>query len=865
MLYHRYDELATESPQDRPPKSQAVCYSWPVKERVIRLLTSVVWAAVIGCLAGGLIGWVTAQFLHVPQVDQLATFQPKATTRILASDESQIASFAFERRVVLKPEQIPDHLKLAIVAIEDAQFYEHGGVDPKAILRAVVGSLKERKFGAHGGASTLTQQLARNLFLSRERKITRKIKEMLLALDIEKRLTKDQIITMYANQIFFGHGAYGVEAASQMYFGKPARDITIAEAALLAGMIQNPNRLRNPFRNPEGTMARRNKVLSSMLGMGFIDSEAYREAFDAPLGAAMHREVHDSGAYLLEMARQEIESRYGTDALYTAGLTATLTMDPQLQTFAEEALRNGLIDLSMEIGFRDPPSVVDRDDGDGLTAWEDPSWSTLRLRPGAPVHALVMETKRRSAVVRIGEKQCTLSLEAAKWTGTSSLGRILSPGDRILVRLPDELPEDPEAVLSVTLLQEPEIDGALVAMDNRTGAVRALVGGFDFNRSEFNCAVQARRQCGSAFKPFVYMTAFQQGYTPADTLFDAPFLLADAVGELTYCPKNFYKKYYGVTTLRRAMEKSYNATAVKLQQLVGGDAVVEVARKFGISTPLYPYPSLALGSLEVRLIDLVQAYAGIANMGEVPEPYFISQVIDREGRPKDRFFARTERAMPAQVTYLMVHVLRGVMRPGGTGYSAARLEANLGGKTGTTDDYTNAWFIGFSPRMTVGVWIGNPQLQASIGDKMTGAVAAQPIWNTFMERYLETLDEAARAEDFPVPPGVVFSPVERRTGLRAVPGCGSVVLEAFLDGTEPVESCDPELLSILDLPWPFQQPFYTPRTTEPMPTLESIAAADERLDPSEEEEGDGEGEEAEEGVQVAAAGPMNDSQAPAGR
>jgi penicillin-binding protein 1A len=796
---------------------------------------------VVGCLAGAIGGWVVAQFLHVPQVDQLATFRPAATTRIYAGDAEQIASFALERRVVLKPEQIPEHLKVAIVAIEDAGFYDHGGVDPKAVLRAAWYSLIDREIGSRGGASTLTQQLALNLFLKRERTLRRKAKEALLAIDIEKRYSKDQIITMYANQIFFGHGAYGVEAAARLYYDKSAAELTLSEAALLAGMIPSANNLYNPFKRPQAALQRRNKVLSRMLELGFIDRATHAAAVDEPLGVALHRERIDTGAYFLEMVRQEIERRYGTDALYTAGLEVHLTMDRDLQRLAERAVREGLVALEMDhIGFRPPPNVIDEGVAASIDEYQDPSWRQLDLEAGAMVRALVVEVTRREAVLRIAEHEARLELGSAKWTKVSRLDQILSPGSLVLVRLPDPLPESAgeegeqaEAPLVVELLQEPEIEGALVALDNRSGAILALVGGFDFGRSEFNRAVQSTLQCGSAFKPFVYMTAFQQGYTPADTLFDGPYLLPDAEGELTYCPKNYYGRYYGITTLRRALELSFNATAVKLQQLVGGELVVETAKRFGISTELHPYASLALGSFEVRLIDLVRAFSGIANLGELPEPYFIAEIYDRDGRLSERFFPRTERVMSAQVSYLMLHVLRGVIERG-TGNSASGMKGNLAGKTGTTDRYSDAWFVGFSPRITVGVWVGH-DLKAPIGRRMSGARAAQPIWNHFMSEYLETLDEEALAEDFSVPPGVVFSPVDWMTGERAIPRCphhGSIILEGFLDGTEPTQPCAERLPGLEELPWPFQLAFYDARPGEPMPTGDAVNMADERYFPT---------------------------------
>ncbi len=821
--------IRKKSSSQKPPKETPQSL-----KKAFSMVTLVLWVAVAGCLAGALAGWIIAQFLHVPQVDLLAEFEPAATTHIFAADGEQVASYALEQRVVLRPEQIPEHFKHALVAIEDSDFYTHGGVDPKAILRAAWFSLIDRKMGSRGGASTLTQQLALNLFLQRERTVSRKVKEALLALDIEKRYSKDQILTMYANQIFLGHGAYGVEAASLLYFRKPAIDLSLAEAAMLAGVIPSASNKYDPIRRPENVLNRRNKVLSNMLEYGFIDRAAYEEAVAQPLGVALYRDRVESGAYFLEMTRKEIESRYGTDALYTSGLQVHLTMDPHLQAAAEQAVREGLVALEMnDIGYRRPPSVLGDDGVETVDDFEDPSWQNTTLQPAAMVKAVVTEVSSRTADLRIGSRRATLALKGAGWTRTKSLQRILKAGDLVLVRLPDPLPEEPDEVLSVELLQEPEIEGALVAMDNRTGAILALVGGFDFQRSEFNRAVQSSLQCGSAFKPFVFLTAFERGFTPADTVFDAPFLLADGTGELTYCPKNYYNVYYGIVTLRRALEMSYNASAVKLQQLAGSEAVVETARRFGISTELHPYPSLALGSLGVHLVDLVRAYSGIANLGEVPEPYFISEVYDRDGRLQERFFPRSERVMPEAVTYLMLNVLEGVVERG-TGVSAKWLGANVAGKTGTTDDYTDAWFVGFSPRITVGVWVGRDR-KIPIGKKMTGAKAAQPIWNAFMTSYLETLTEDERAEDFQVPAGVVFTPVDAVTGERAVPPCGSqrsIILEAFLDGTEPTEPCREELADIDELPWPFQIPFYVPKPGEPMPTMEAIEVADERLKPT---------------------------------
>ena len=812
-------------------------------ERSRPLLTKIAVVVAAGVAAGVTSGWILAQFVHLPQVDQLATFRPATTTEIVGPDGQTLASYAIEQRIELTADQIPEHLKLAIVAIEDAEFYEHGGVDPKAIARAAAVTLRNVVTGRDRlitqGGSTLTQQLALNLFLKRENTLQRKIKEALLAIDIEKRYTKDQILTLYANQIFFGHGAYGVEAAARLYFDKPALELTLPEAALIAGIIPSANNRYNPYTRPDAALQRRNKVLDRMLELGFIERPAHDAAVAAPLAVGFHREYISNGAYFLETVRKQVEELYGTSELYTGGLRVHITMDPRLQAIAERVVRRGLIDLERQwLGFRRPPNVLDEGLAQSPDAYQDPSWNHLVLQPSAMVRAVVQQVTTSQATLRFAGHTATLSLDGAGWTRTGSLARILRPGDLVLAGLPDVLPIDPAAPIPVELLQEPKVEGALVAIDNSSGAILAMVGGFDFARSEFNRAMQSTLQCGSAFKPFVYLTAFEQGFTPADTIFDAPFLLPDSTGALNYCPRNYYNRYYGITTLRRALEHSYNSSAVKLQQLAGGDAVVDMAKRFGIGTELHPFPSLALGAMEVRLIDLVRAYAGIANLGDVPEPYAITAVYDRDGRPVEKFYPRSQRAISAPAAYLALSVLEGVIDRG-TGNSAASIPANLAGKTGTTDRYTDAWFVGFSPRITVGVWVGR-DVKAPIGRKMTGAVAAQPLWNEFMKAYLETVDESERTESFSIPSGIVFSPVDYATGESALPPCSyhsRVILEAFLDTTEPNQRpCGARPANLSELPWPFQVAFYSPRPGEPMPTAAAVEVANQRAGSGDEEE-----------------------------
>ena len=784
------------------------------------------WAAVglfAGLGAGALAGLVLSRFIELPAVEALTTYRPSAATLVKARDGSQLGSFAVERRLPVTGEQIPQVFRDAVIAVEDANFYRHPGVDPRGILRAVVSNLLARRSTGQGG-STLTQQLARRLFLTPEKRLTRKLKEALLAIEIEQRFAKDEIFTLWANQMNFGHGNYGVEAAARFYFGKPASGLTLTEAALLAGIPQRPTDL-SPINRPERATARRNHVLRRMREEGMIDEAAFAAASAAPLGASPHTDRNASAAYFVEEVRRSIEDRYGSRQMLEGGLTVETTLDPALQALAEQSLRDGLVALQHRLGWPGAKrNVIDL--GGDVARWEEPGWAYLAWRPGELAFAVVTDVQTERATARIADRQLLLTRKSIEWTGRTSLTRLVKRGDIVLVRL-HTVPAERTAVLTVTLEPEPNVEGAIVVLDNRTGALLALVGGFDFDRSEWDRAMQAARQCGSAFKPFVYIAALERGFAPSDTIFDGPVLLPDEKGELTYTPLNYERQYEGIVTLRRALEHSLNASAVKLQAMIGGDAVIDVARRLGVKAKLAPYASMALGSFEITLVDLAAAYAGIANRGQVPEPYFIARVRDQGGKPLDEFRPVIRQALREDVAYVMTHMLEGVVDRG-TAAKAAGLPANLAGKTGTTDDYTDAWFVGFSPRITCAVWVGR-DMKERIGRGMTGAEAALPTWISFMEAYLARQSDAVRAEEFPVPAGIVMIPIDRRTGLRVVPACGSEgLLEAMLEGREPGD-CGPSWHDIVAMPWPQQLAFYEYKPGEPPTSVEAIAAAEQKL------------------------------------
>ncbi len=787
------------------------------------LLRWLLIGACVGIAVGAVIGLVLSRFVDLPAVESLTTYRPAASTRVLARDGSIVGSFAAERRIPIGAEEIPKVFRDAVIATEDANFYRHTGVDPQGIVRAALRNLFSGRWSQ--GASTLTQQLPRSLgLLSREKKFARKIKEMLLAIEIEQRLSKDQIFTLYANQVNFGHGNYGVEAASRFYFGKSAKELALPEAALLAGLPQRPGEL-SPIDYPKRALDRRNHVLARMLEERYIDKRTYDAARATPLAVSAHYDRDVTAAYFVEEVRRAVEDRFGSKKMLEGGLEVQTTLDDNLQRLAEQSLREGLVELQQRLGWPGARRNVLTAVPD-LKEFRDESWPFIRWRKDELAYALATDVQAASAALVIDGRKAVLPVEGARWTGRTNLLRLVKRGDVLLVRLVD-IPADKSLPVRVQLMPEPKVEGALVVLDNRTGAILALVGGFDFNRSQFDRSMQAKRQCGSAFKPFVYLAAWERGFSPADQIFDGPALLPDDKGELTYVPLNYYRRYEGLVTFRYAVEHSLNASAAKVQQLVTGEAVIDVAHKLGVKEQLAPYSSLALGTFEVPVVELAAAYAGIANRGQLAEPYFIARVKDEDGAVVFETRPKVKQAVREDVAYLMTHVMEGVVQRGPAA-TARELPAHLAGKTGTTDRYTDAWFIGSSPRITCAVWTGR-DLKEPIGAHMTGAEAALPTWIHFMKGYLESQSEAVRQEEFTAPAGVTLIPVDKNTGLRATPLCGdAVILEAVPAGHEPLE-CDARAHAVAALPWLQQLAYYTPRPGEPPTTPAAILAAERKL------------------------------------
>ncbi|HEV8609067.1 MAG TPA: PBP1A family penicillin-binding protein [Thermoanaerobaculia bacterium] len=770
------------------------------RKRIAIALTPLAAAALLGAVAGS----AGTNFVRVPRVSELETYRPDIITEIRGTDGSTIARYAIERRILVSRGQIPAVLRNAIIATEDKNFFRHGGVDVQRTVSALLANLKQKSF-AQGG-STLTQQLARAIFLSPRKTISRKINEAFVAFEIERRYSKEQILTMYANEIYFGHGNYGVEAASKYYFGKGIKDLTLAEAALLAGIVQRPED-QSPFRNPAQARRRRATALARMRAEGYITDAQEQSANAEPLPTSPSLEETIVGPYFCEEIRQYLERTYGEQELYRRGLRVESTLDPQLQRWSDEALGWGLRRLARRHGFRKPRNLL----GEGykdLDAFVDPSWEVASADGRGALRGVVLSASRTGAEVRVGKKVLPLSPSGFAWTTAADASKIVKRGDLVTVSI-DQKKDGSE---SLSLENDPKEEGAVLVIENSTGAVRAMSGGYDWTRSKFNRATQALRQAGSTFKPFVYLAALEAGYTPSDTVFDGPITIIVDPRQPPYRPTNYDGRFRGIVTLRRALEYSYNVSAVRVSEMVGRSHVIEAAHRLGIRQKLSPYPSIALGAFEVTLAEMTSAFSVFANQGLAFPMYLFDRITDANGDLLEQTHPDAREVASPTACFQLLQMMKGVTQRG-TAASAARLKLNLAGKTGTTNDWTDAWFIGMTPRYTIGVWTGNDQKTSSLGRGMDGAHAALPIWIRVVERMKDggRIDEK---EDFDAPPNVVFTAVDYDTGLKATPQSPRPILETFVSGSQPTEEYDARWQEITRLPWSLQRSFYLPKSGE---------------------------------------------------
>ncbi len=701
----------------------------------------VLGSALVGATAGLLLVYST----DLPQVEQLEHYRPSSITELYDDQGRVIGSFALQRRVVALYDDYPQVLRDALVSIEDKDFYRHWGINVWRILGAAYHDIESG--GKVQGASTLTMQLARNLFLSPDRSFHRKIQEALLAIQIERRFTKPQIFTLYANQIFMGHGAYGFEAASEYYFGKPAKQLTLDEAALLAGLPKAPG-YYSPINHPDRALKRRNLVINSMLEDGKITAQQAAEARSKPVQLKLQHDPNSLAPYFVEEIRRYLENKYGTDQVHQGGLRVYTSLDMDLQKTANRTVLDGVAAYERRHGWKGRLENVIAE-GAKLNDYEHPDWEDEPEVNGY-VHALVTAVTPGAATVKFGRYTASLTQADAAWT-KRKIQDILSTGDIAYIKV---LLLRPEGRSRVSLEQDSGAQGALVAIDNATGEIKAMVGGRDFSLSKFNRATQALRQAGSSFKPYVYTTAIDQGATPDDPILDAPVTFQTASGP--YIPHNYDEKFEGMITLRRALAQSRNIPALKLADQVGIKAVVDYAHRFGITSNIPAYLPVALGAAEVTPFEQTAAFSVFPNDGVRITPRYITRVTDYEGRVLEEDFPDVKDVISLRTARIMTSMLRDVVLHG-TAITAAALQYPLAGKTGTTNDFTDAWFIGFSPSLTCGVWMGYDE-KKSLGAKETGARAALPIWMDFMKAALVGRESG----EFEPPPARPASPVAHK-------------------------------------------------------------------------------------------------------
>jgi len=708
----------------------------------------------------------------IPRIYALDDYAPSTISRVYGSGGEIVGEFAIQRREVIPYEAISPRLKQAILAAEDSTFEQHFGLSIPRILVTLAKDIFEGRKA--GGASTLTQQLTRKLFLTDEKTWERKIKEAILAIQIEKRYTKNEIFTLYCNQMYFGHGVYGVQAASRLYFGKPAKDLTLEEAALIAGILQG-NVRQSPYVNMEAALRRRNYTLGRMAEVGFISEAEAEAARKKPIVLRGEPSAPPSIApYFLEDVRKELEARYGAKQLYENGLSIQTALDVSLQEAANRALNEGLRRIDKRHGFRPPRRNVV---GEGVTvaAFKHPRWDRP-MRAGDIVPAVVRTADAAVIDARAGTLRLVIDRKGFGWTSKAG-NQLVKPGDLIEARI-GEIDATGQTA-PATLEQPPTVEGAILAIDNRTGQVKTMVGGYSFERSKFNRATQALRQVGSSFKPIVYTAAIDRGFTPASLILDAPVSFAAGPNQPMYSPQNYDHKFEGPVTLRHALEESRNVPAVRVMDQLGPRQVIAYARKLGLSSPLPPYLPIALGAGEATLTEMTSAFAVFPNQGVHMQTYSVLKVTDRAGNVLEENRPEPKDAIRADTAYVLTNLLRGVVQRG-TAAKAASLDWPIGGKTGTTDDYTDAWFIGFDPDITIGVWVGLDQ-KKPIGRNMTGAEAALPIWMDVMKAWIGDRKEPPKFD----PPGnIVFVSVDK-SGASTDASTPGAISEAFIAGTQP--------------------------------------------------------------------------------
>jgi len=807
-----------------------------ILRRIILALVCVALGLVAVCAftAAGVYMYFTE---GLPRIETLKDYHPSIISTVYSRHGEVIGEFFDERRVVVPIDEVPRFLINAFVAAEDSRFFEHKGLDYQAIVRAFLRNIEAGEIVQ--GGSTITQQVARSLLLfSNERSWSRKIREAILAARIERYLSKEEILHLYLNQIYLGHGAYGVEAAAENYFGKRATDLNLAEAAVLAGLPRAPSK-NSPYHYPENARQRQVYVLERMVQEGYITDEQSEEALEASLEIkARTSRFLEVAPYFTEHVRQVVERTYGRDTLYREGLQIYTTLDVTMQRAAQEAVQKGLSALDKRQGYRGPEKTLSEEEIPAFLAGLEEERGDSPLVQGEECLGVVTALSRKSVTVALGGCEGRLLLGDMKWARkpdpqvaydtvrVEDPAEVLRAGDVIRVRVKALEEQDG---LSLALEQPVKVQGALISLDLKTGAVVALVGGRDFRESQFNRALQAKRQPGSAFKPIVYAAAIDKGYTAATVIVDSPIIYDATEDYEAWKPKNYEERFYGPTTLRKALEKSRNVITVKIAQDLGIDYLMDYATRLNLDGPFNRDLSMALGSSGISLLDLTKTYAVFACQGQEVHPILIQRIVDRDGNileekvspmPQDMetpsqtspdLISTTEEAgdpelgtavaqnepliddlapgtdgqpISPETAYIMTSLLKGVVQ-NGTGWRAKALGRPCAGKTGTTDSLYDAWFIGYTPDLIAGVWVGFDE-EASLGKYETGSRAASPIWLGYMDEVLKDKP----VDDFVVPQGIVFKKIDPETGLLAASDDEKAIFECFKEGTAPTVYAD---------------------------------------------------------------------------
>ena len=757
-------------------------------------LSMAVFSIFITTLLIGFIGILAIYYTftdELPDVRVLKSFEPSTVTLMYSDQDQLIAELYLEKRIVVPLNKIPTQLKQAALAVEDANFYRHMGIDLKAVFRAFLTNMKAGRVVE--GGSTITQQLSKTLFLTRERSLARKIKEAILSIRMELIFTKDEILEMYLNQIYYGHGSYGVEAAARTYFGKSVQNLSLDEVAIIAGLPKSPNNY-SPYRNPKRARSRRNHVIRRMAQEGFIKSNEAKQAMKKPFTLGEVTNMLNRAPYFVEYIRKQLMTMYGRNKVYKSGLKVYTTLNIEKQILAQEATKKNLLIADKRYGYRGPlgtmdislPEIVLQESLSEINNFTE----GIHPKTGTNIKGLVKSVNKEYLTVLTGQGEGIIELKDmdwarepnikvdGRWARIHRVDKNFYPGDKILVKVLGIY--ESGSLWSLSLEQEPEVESALISLEPHTGHIKALIGGYDFSKSQFNRAIQAVRQPGSVFKPIVYATAISKGFSPASIIIDSPIIFKEKDHDFDkWKPVNFEKKFYGPTPLRKALAKSRNIITVKLLQKIGTRSVIQMAKNLGINSHLENNLSIGLGSSGVTLKELVSAYSAFANRGIRVEPQGIRYVENRNGKILYKNSQKITQPITSGTAQIITSLLQSVVQEG-TAKKVRSLNRPTAGKTGTTNNYIDAWFMGFTPKLITGVWVGKDNVEP-LGRNETGSRTAIPIWLDYMKGALINTP----IQNFPVSPETVYAKINPQTGSLAKHDDSKGFFELFLKDKIP--------------------------------------------------------------------------------